>query len=1085
VGVVPIIGRMTRVPARAADLAGAFLARTGLVACLLAISALLMPATALAGVKPDVTTGQNFDGTIVNPQAATSTQELVFGWINPHGLSTTYRIDYAVSTAQWCQSGGTTGSPQTTSSTSVGFTDSNPHNLSLAASVFTSGTAYCAALSATNSAGTTLGNQVLFTAGLPTVTTATANATGVQQASVQGTVDPATQATTYSVVYDLASSTWCMNDGLNGSPSYETTATALPQQDAVAHTVTVNVSQTGSTPLLPNTEYCAAMAASNGSSNTAGAQVVGTTTLATFTTDPAVTSTSIQSTSATTAQLAGSVNPDGVSTTYFAAYAPVSSDWCQTNEAGGAPTNTTTPQTLNAQDQSAHNVTVNIPGLTTGVTYCVSLESDNTPLGVSDGGELPDQSLQPLPPPFTAGLPTATTSDVNVDSATTAELDGTVGPSGQATSDYAVYDLQNSTWCESNGTTGTPSDSSTPVPLAQADSGTYNVSVEMTDLTPGAQYCVALAAHNGSNGQSGSPSPTIGGTPQDFTAGVAPGAGDSSVTDQTASSSLVSGTANAEGQTTTYQVAYDTADSQWCNGEVGSPTYTTTSVTLPSVHSSDHPVTVALTGLTSGTTYCEAIVATNQSGSTTGTQAQFVAGLPTAVASTSNASSPTSETLVGAVTPTTQATSYYVAYDAASSAWCQNGGGDPAGATYTTGHAELGISDNLTHTVSVTLTGLAPGESYCAELVAENDTNQAGTYISPSDALTFTAGYSFTASTSTSQGVTDTSATIDGTVNPAGLATSYWVAYDLGDSDWCSSQGQEGLPSYSSTPISLPQTDTLSHDVSAPVTGLSPGTSYCAAIVAQNDEGTSTGTQVSFPTVSDGPAPAPAPAPAPPTAGPPSQVVVRAASPTSPREARIVASINPDGQSTTYHAAYAPASSPFCVGGGSGGHPRTTATEALTTTESSTHQVTVQLAGLTAGTRYCAEVVAENASGTTESVIKVFTTIGDPRVSDLRLSPTTFGAAARAKSASRSGTRVSFRDSQAGRATFTVTTHRRGRTVVIGRFSRTTRAGLDRFAFSGEVARKVLPRGRYELEVIATDRWGLSSAGAKVGFTIR
>jgi hypothetical protein len=1071
---------MTHVPARAADLARGLLARTGLVACLLVVSAALMPATAFAQVKPTVVTGQDFDETIVNPQAATSTQELVFGWINPHGLSTTYRIDYALSTDPWCQSSGATGSPQATTSAAVEFTDSNPHNLSLAASVFTSGTAYCAALSATNSAGTTVGNQVPFTAGLPTVTTATANATGVQQASVQGTVDPATQATTYSVVYDFASSTWCLSDGASGSPSYETAATALLHQDAIAHTVTVNISQTGSTPLVRNTQYCAAIAASNGSSNTAGAQVIGTTSLATFTTDPAVTSTSIQSTSATTAQLAGSVNPDGASTTYFAAYAPVSSDWCQTDEASGAPASTTTPQQLGAQDQSAHNVTVNIPGLTTGVTYCVSLESNNTPLGISDGGELPDQSLDPLPPPFTAGLPTASTSDVNVDSVTTAELDGTVGPSGQATTYYAVYDLQNSTWCGSNGETGTPSDSSAPVSLAHADSGTYNVSVEITGLTPGVQYCVALAAHNGSNGQSGSPSPSIGGTPEYFTAGVAPRAGESSVADQTASSSLVSGTANAEGQTTTYQVAYDTTDSQWCNGEVGTPT-STTSVTLPSVDTSDHLVTVALTGLTSGTTYCEAIVATNQSGSTTGSQTQFVAGLPTAVASASTTSSPTSEILAGTVTPTTQATSYYVAYDAASSAWCQNGGGDPAGATYTTGHAELGIIDNLTHTVSATLTGLAPGESYCAELVAENDTNQAGTYISPSAPLTFTAGYSFTASTLTSQGVTGTSATIDGTVNPAGLATSYWVAYDLGDSDWCSSQGQEGLPTYSSNPISLPQTDTISHDVFAPVTGLTPATSYCAAIVAQNDEGTSNGAQVSFTTVSGGRAPASAP----PTAGPPSGVVVRAASPTSPRGARIVATINPDGQRTTYHAAYAPASSPFCVGGGSGGHPRTTATEKLKATDSSTHHVTVQLAGLTAGTRYCAEVVAKNASGTTKSVIKVFATIGDPRVSDLRLNPTTFSAAARATSANRSGTRVFFRDSQAGRATFTVTAHLRGRAVIIGAFSRTTRGGLEGFAFPGEVAGKMLPRGRYELEVIATNRWGLPSGEAKVSFTVR
>lgn len=1098
---------MTRVPARAADLAGTFLARAGLLTCLLAVSALLVPATALAGVAPAVHTGYHFDDatqteTVVHPRATTSTQELVFGWINPHGLSTTYQIDYALTTDQWCTSHGTLGSPQATASTSAGFTDSNPHNLSLTVTGLTSGALYCAAMSATSSAGTTLGGQVVFTAGLPSVTTTTATAIGVQQAAVQGTVDPATQATTYWVVYDLDSSTWCQSNGASGVPSYDTiVSTTVSQQDTVAHNVTVNISDdTASTPLQPNTTYCAAIAAGNPSSFNAGAPVYGTTNPATtFTTDRAVVSTSIQSTSATTAQLAGSVNPDGASTTYFAAYAPVSSDWCQTGEASGSPT-TTTPQTLNAQDENAHNVTVNISGLTTGESYCVSLESENTPLGVSDGDELPRQPPPPAPlaAPFTEGLPTATTTGVDPDSPTTAELDGTVGPSGQATTYYAVYAPQNSTWCGSNGMTGTPSYSSTPVALAQADSGTYDVTVEMTGLTPGAQYCVGLAALNGSNGQSGSPSPTIGGIPQagtpqdgileDFTAGIAPQAGYSDFVDQTATTSVVSGTANAEGQTTTYQVGYDTAGSQWCNGEAGSPAHTANGATPLSTDTSDHPVSVSLTGLASGTTYCEAIIATNQSGSTIGPQQVFVAGLPTAAATSSAPSGPTSETFVGAVTPTTQATSYYVAYDAQSNAWCQSGGGDPTGAAHSTGRVELGAIDNLTHSVSVNLTGLAPGENYCAELVAVNDGNQVGTYISPSAQRTFTAGYPLTATTTTSEGVTDTSATVDGTVNPGGIATSYWVAYDLADSEWCSSQGNAGLASYASTPASLAQTDRLTHSVSAAVSGLRPGTSYCAAIVAQNDEGTSIGAQVSFTTVSDGaalsPTRTPAPAPTPPTAGPPSQVAVQAVSMPSPREARIVASVNPGGQRTTYHVAYAPASSPFCVGGGTGGASRTTATQTLSAADFGAHQVIVQIAGLAPGTRYCAEVVAENASGTTMSVIKVFTTITDPRLSDLRLSPTTFVTHARPNAITRPGTRVSFRDSQAGRVTFVVTIRRHGRAVVIGRFSRTTTDGLDSFTFSGKVAGKPLPRGRYELKATATDRWGLSSAAAKVSFKV-
>lgn len=51
--------------------------------------------------------------------------------------------------------------------------------------------------------------------------------------------------------------------------------------------------------------------------------------------------------------------------------------------------------------------------------------------------------------------------------------------------------------------------------------------------------------------------------------------------------------------------------------------------------------------------------------------------------------------------------------------------------------------DNTAHGVSVALTGLTPGAGYCVELVAVN-----GSATTPSSPLTFTAGFPFTITTS-------------------------------------------------------------------------------------------------------------------------------------------------------------------------------------------------------------------------------------------------------------------------------------------------------------------------------------------------
>ena len=86
---------------------------------------------------------------------------------------------------------------------------------------------------------------------------------------------------------------------------------------------------------------------------------------------------------------------------------------------------------------------------------------------------------------------------------------------------------------------------------------------------------------------------------------------------------------------------------------------------------------------------------------------------------------------------------------------------------------------------------------------------------------------------------------------------------------------------------------------------------------------------------------------------------------TSATTAKLEGQVNPAGQSTTYHAAYGPASSEWCSTHGSAGTPEHSSTPAtLGFTDAAFHNVSVELASLTRGSEYCAEIIAVNFSGT-------------------------------------------------------------------------------------------------------------------------
>ena len=131
--------------------------------------------------------------------------------------------------------------------------------------------------------------------------------------------------------------------------------------------------------------------------------------------------------------------------------------------------------------------------------------------------------------------------------------------------------------------------------------------------------------------------------------------------------------------------------------------------------------------------------------------------------------------------------------------------------------------------------------------------------------------------------ITDTTATLNGTVNPSGSETTYQFEYGL-------------TVSYgSTTPITSAGSGFTAVPVSAALTGLSPGTLYHFRVTATNGGGTANGADATFTTFAVPPTPTPTPTPI---------VVTAAASNIGDTTATLNGTVNPSGSATTYQFQY-------------------------------------------------------------------------------------------------------------------------------------------------------------------------------------
>lgn len=192
-------------------------------------------------------------------------------------------------------------------------------------------------------------------------------------------------------------------------------------------------------------------------------------------------------------------------------------------------------------------------------------------------------------------------------------------------------------------------------------------------------------------------------------------------------------------------------------------------------------------------------------------------------------------------------------------------------------------------------------------------------------------------STGSASAVSESEATLSGTVNPSEQATSYFFEYGT-----TTAYGQK-------TPEASAGSGTAAIPESATVSGLSAATAYHFRLVAKNVTGISSGADRTFTTT-----------------GPPS-ATTGAATGIGENEATLTGSVNPHGFATTYSfnfgvtSAYGQKTAETSAGSGTGPSP-----------------ASAFLSGLSPDTTYHFQLIAESSAGTAPGVDQTFTTASIP-----------------------------------------------------------------------------------------------------------
>jgi hypothetical protein len=503
---------------------------------------------------------------------------------------------------------------------------------------------------------------------------------------------------------------------------------------------------------------------------------------------------------------------------------------------------------------------------------------------------------------FGAGPPTVVTGAASSVTQSAATLNATVNPNGAEV-----------TKCKLEYGTTLPSASSTPcTPAPGLGTAEVAASGAVTGLVANTTYRFRIVATNSGGTKEGSERTfkTLPNAPTVVTGAAA------SVTQ---SSATLNATVNPNGGLVSeckleYGTTLPSASSAPCTPSPGSG-------------NTEVPVSASVAGLLANTTYRFRIVATNPGGTSQGAEQTFTTlpNAPTVVTGAASSITQTSATFNAKVNPNGGAVSeckfeYGTTLPSASSAPCTPSPG----------------SGNTEVPVSASVAGLLANTTYRFRILA---TNPGGTSQGAEQTFT-TLPNAPTAETAAPSSVTQTSATLNATVNPHG-----------GEVSECKLEYGTTLPSASSAACTPAPAGTTEVAVSAPVTGLLANTTYHFRIVVTGTGGTGDGIERTFTTL-----------PNPPTAE------TAPASSIAQTSATLNATVNPNGGDVSdckfeYGTTSSYGSSAAC--------------SSLPGSGSSAISVLAKIAGLNANTTYHFRIVATNSGGTSEGTDQTFTTLAN------------------------------------------------------------------------------------------------------------
>jgi hypothetical protein len=353
--------------------------------------------------------------------------------------------------------GWETGSPQTvpcTPAVSPGSPVSAPTDVEAQLSGLTSGTEYRYRLVAANSNGQALGLDETLIPQPSTVETGAANPVSRTAATLNGTIDPEGEATTYYFEY--------------GKTRYYGKDTAPPPGEALGTTTPGNhPASAGIEGLDPGATYHYRLVAVNAKGTSYGVD-------RTFSADPAVAHLSTDPASEVdrvTATLHGTLDPDGLETHYYF-------EWGKTRRYG-AESAAPPGEELADPSPGEQQVAAAATGLTPQTTYHYRL------VGVNEFGTTHGEDRTFTTLPAVAGLHTEAATGIEPTAAT---LNGTLDPDGYETTFYFQWGKTTFYGHEKPSAPGAD--------VGTAAAGSLPLSGALAELEPGTTYHYRLVGVN-------------------------------------------------------------------------------------------------------------------------------------------------------------------------------------------------------------------------------------------------------------------------------------------------------------------------------------------------------------------------------------------------------------------------------------------------------------------------------------------------------------------------------------------------------------------------------------------------------------